>query len=117
MQNFKNLKVWRDAHAFTLSIYRITKGFPKEEIYGLTKQLRRASSSIPANIAEGCGKSFKLDFARILEISLGSANETDYFMLLAKDLEYLSQENYGDAANQINRIKAMLINLIHKVRN
>jgi four helix bundle protein len=116
MQNFKSLMVWQNAHAFTLNIYRLTKIFPKEEIYGLTSQLRRASSSIPANIAEGCGKSSKLDFARILEISLGSANETDYFMLLAKDLNYLNQEDYGKAENQINKIKAMLINLIQQVR-
>ena len=116
MQNFKSLVVWQDAHTFTLDIYRISKTFPKEEIYGLTSQLRRASASIPANIAEGCAKSSKLDFARILEIALGSANETDYFMLLAKDLGYLNPENYGHAANQINKIKAMLINLIQQVR-
>jgi four helix bundle protein len=116
MQNFKSLKVWQDAHAFTLDIYKMTKLFPREEVYGITNQLRRASSSIPANIAEGCGKSSPLDFARILEISLGSANETDYFILLAKDLDYLSQENYKKAEDQINRIKAMLINLIHQVR-
>lgn len=93
MQNYKDLKVWQKAHQLTLNVYKESKHFPKEELYSLTNQLRRASSSIPANIAEGCGKNTSGDFANFLNIALGSANEAEYFILLSKDLEYLSVEN------------------------
>lgn len=116
MQNYKDLKVWEKAHLFTLEIYRVTKLFPKEEVYGLTSQLRRAASSISANIAEGCGKNSKLDFANFLNISLGSSNEAEYFVLLAKDLQYISALDYESLSKLINEIKAMLIGLIAKVR-
>lgn len=117
MQNYKELKVWEKAHAFTLSVYEITKLFPKEELYSLTNQIRRASASIPANIAEGCGKNSQLEFAHFLNISLGSANETEYFLLLSKDLNYLLAEKHIELENKINEIKAMLISLINKVRS
>ncbi len=116
MQNYKDLKVWEKAHAFTLQVYEITKLFPKEEIYSLTNQLRRASSSIPANIAEGCGKNSQLELAHFLNIALGSANETEYFLLLSKDLSYLSAEKHVELGENINEVKAMLISLINKVR-
>jgi len=116
MQNYKDLKVWQKAHQLTLNVYKESKHFPKEELYSLTNQLRRASSSIPANIAEGCGKNTSGDFANFLNIALGSANEAEYFILLSKDLEYLSVEKYDILSNQINEIKAMLISLISKVR-
>lgn len=116
MQNYKDLKVWEKAHLFTLEVYGITNFFPKEELYSLTNQLRRAASSIPANIAEGCGKNTQLELAHFLNISLGSANEVEYFLLLAKDLKYLSHDNYDKLNLLINEIKAMLISLINKVR-
>ena len=116
MQNYKDLKVWEKAHKFTVEIYRVSKSFPKEEIYGLTSQLRRAASSIAANIAEGCGKNTKNDFANFLNISLGSSNEAEYFVLLAKDLNYLAITEYEMLAKLVNEIKAMLIALIGKVR-
>lgn len=116
MQNYKDLKVWGKAHQFTLMIYEATRDFPKVEQYGLTNQLRRASSSIPANIAEGCGKNTKNDFANFLNIALGSANEAEYFILLSTDLKYLNTELGGKLNNMINEIKAMLIALIAKVR-
>ncbi len=116
MQNYKELKVWSKSHELTLNVYSLTKNFPKDELYALTSQLRRASSSIPANIAEGCGKNTANDFARFLNISLGSANETEYFTLLSKDLDYLSIEDYDALDKLINEIKAMLIVLIRKVR-
>lgn len=117
MQNFKDLKVWEKAHQFTLSVYKFSAHFPKEETYGLTNQIRRASASIPANIAEGCGKKSQLDLANFLNIALGSSNEVEYFLILAKDLNYLSQENFELLSAEINQIKAMLINLITKVRS
>ncbi|WP_423147582.1 four helix bundle protein [Rubrolithibacter danxiaensis] len=116
MQNYKDLRVWQKAHELTLHIYMESKFFPKEELYSLTNQLRRAIASIPANIAEGCGKNTASDFANFLNIALGSANESEYFILLAKDLDYLSLEKYQLLNDQINEIKAMLISLINKVR-
>lgn len=116
MQNYKDLKVWIKSHEITLKIYSLTKGFPKDEIYSLTNQIRRCSSSIPANIAEGCGKKSNADLGRFLNIALGSANETEYFLLLAKDLNYLTLDDHRFLEKDINEIKAMLISLIQKVR-
>ena len=116
MQNFKELKVWEKAHLFTLKVYEASKIFPREEIYSLTNQLRRAASSIPANIAEGCGKNSQSEFAHFLNLALGSANESEYFLILAKDLQYLTNEKFEDLASVVNEIKAMLISLIGRVR-
>lgn len=117
MQNYKDLKVWEKSHYFTLQVYKVTELFPRSETYGLSNQLRRAASSIAANISEGCGKNTKADFANFLNISLGSSNEAEYFLLLAKDLNYITVEIYADLAKLINDIKAMLIALIGKVRS
>lgn len=117
MQNYKDLKVWEKAHAFTIKVYECTKLFPKEETYSLTNQIRRSSSSVPANIAEGCGKNSNLELAHFLNIALGSANESEYFLILSKDLLYLNEENYIFLYNLINEIKSMLIALINRVRN
>ena len=117
MQNYNDLKVWAKEHALTLNVYGVTKTFPKYELYSLTNQLRRASSSIPANIAEGCGKNSQSEFAHFLNISLGSANERDYFLLLSKDLRYLPETNFTELEDNINEIKAMLISVINKVIN
>jgi four helix bundle protein len=117
MQDYKELRVWGKAHFFTLKVYEISKTFPRDEIYGLTSQLRRAASSIPANIAKGCGKNSQQEFAYFLNIALGSANEAEYFLILSKDLKYLSDENFAELSTYINEIKAMLISLIHKVRS
>jgi len=117
MQNYKNLNVWVKSHEITLKIYGLTNGFPKEEIYSLTSQIKRCSSSIPANIAEGCGKNSNKDLGRFLNIALGSANETECFLLLSKDLGYLTLEDHQLLEKTINEIKAMLISLIQKVRS
>ncbi len=90
MKNFKTLKVWQKSHELTLQIYKATAGFPKEEIYALTSQLRRAASSVAANIAEGCGRHGDADFARFLQIAMGSASELQYHLILAHDLGFLS---------------------------
>ncbi|HVE61356.1 MAG TPA: four helix bundle protein, partial [Chitinophagaceae bacterium] len=94
-----------------------TKLFPKEEVYSLTNQIRRSASSIPANIADGCGKNSQLELAQFLNIALGSANEAEYFLILSKDLQYLSIEDFTRLFDNINEIKAMLISLINKVRS
>lgn len=117
MQNYKELKVWEKAHQLTLRIYHITKVFPKDELYSLTNQLRRCTSGIPANIAEGCGKNSQKELGNFLNIALGSANEAEYFLLLSKDLGYFPEEEHSVLYDNINEIKAMLISLIHKVRS
>ncbi len=125
MQNYKNLKVWEKSHELALDVYKQTKAFPDEEKYGLTSQLRRACLSIPANIADrvpplavaqGCGKFTDADFARFLNISLGSANEADYYILFARDLRLIDKEIYVSLEGKLNEIKGMLISLIGKVR-
>jgi four helix bundle protein len=116
MQNFKDLLIWQEAHQLTLKIYDSSKGFPKDELFGVTSQLRRAATSIPCNIAEGCGRYTSKDFANFLQIALGSTNETDYLTLLAKDLNYLTEDKFIALQQQINKIRAMNIKLIDKVR-
>jgi len=111
------LKVWKKAHTFTLDIYKITLVFPKIETYALADQMRRSASSIPTNIAEGCGRNSNLELSHFLNVALGSSNEIDYQILLTKDLGYISQEQYELLKNQIGEIKAMLITLISKLRN
>lgn len=94
MRDFRKLKVWEKAHELALETYRITAKFPREELYGVTSQLRRACISIPANIAEGCGREGEAELRRFLRIGLGSANELEYHLLLAKDLRFLSPEDH-----------------------
>ncbi|MCE2958930.1 MAG: four helix bundle protein [Bacteroidota bacterium] len=116
MRNFKDLIVWKKAHENALIIYELTKSFPKEEQYGITSQLRRASVSIPTNIAEGSGKFTQKDFANFLQISLGSSHETEYLILLSFDLKYINEYDYKNLNQSINEVKAMLISLIKKIR-
>ena len=87
MRDFRQLRVWEESHLLVLSIYEVTKEFPKEELFTLTNQIRRSSSSIPTNIAEGCGRETSKDYAHFLQVALGSAFELDYQILLAKDLK------------------------------
>lgn len=116
MKDYRNLKVWEKGHLVTLQIYEKTKSFPKEELYGLTSQIRRSSMSVPANIAEGCGKNSEADFARFLQIALGSSHETEYFLLLAKDLKYICESDFMELSKSVGEVKSMLIGLIKKVR-
>ena len=94
MQDFKKMAVWQKSHALTLALYQATISFPRDEMYGLTSQLRRAGSSIPANIAEGCGRNGNAELARFLYIAMGSASELEYHLLLARDLGYLAEQTY-----------------------
>jgi four helix bundle protein len=98
-------------------IYNQTKSFPKEELFGLTSQIRRACSSIPANIAEGCGKTSNADFSRYLQIAFGSANELEYHLLLTRDLEILDKKNHIILEDKLIEIKKMLASLINKIRS
>ena len=116
MQNIKDLLLWQEAHQTVLSIYKLSVAFPKTEVFGITSQLRRAAVSMPCNIAEGCGRYTSKDFANFLQIALGSTNETDYLTLLAKDLNYISETQYISVQEKLNKVRAMNINLIEKVR-
>lgn len=116
MQDFRNLLVWRKAHALTLAVYTATRVFPKEEAYGLTSQVRRAASSIPANIAEGCCRSGDGEFRRFLYYATGSASELEYHFLLAKDLGFLDDQQYRLVNDQLSEVKRMLITFIKKLR-
>ena len=116
MQDFRKLKVWQKAHAVTLATYTATENFPTAERYGITSQMRRAASSIAANIAEGCGRSSDADFARFLHHAMGSASELEYFLLLAADLKHLKQALQQRLTTDTQEIKRMLAALIAKLK-
>jgi four helix bundle protein len=115
MKDFKKIKVWQKAHYLTLDIYKATQNFPKEEIYGLTSQMRRASSSIPANIAEGCGRSGDAELARFLRIATGSASELEYHILLAYDLKLLGNQSFSRLSDNVTEVKRMLSSFLKKL--
>ncbi len=116
MKDFKELKVWEKAHDLTLKIYQATSGFPREEIYGLTSQVKRACASVPTNIAEGCGRNSDAELARFLEISMGSASEVEYLLLLTRDLNLIRASDYSDLLNDVVEVKKMLASFIKKLR-
>lgn len=115
MKDSRNLDVWKKSHQLTLSTYAITNNFPKQELYGLTSQQRRAAVSVPANLAEGCGRSNDGDFQRFVQNAMGSTTEVEYHFLLARDLGLLSAEAYGKVDVQIQQLKRMLMGLNRKV--
>ena len=117
MRDFKKFRVWEKAHRLTLAVYAATTGFPNEELYGLTSQIRRSCSSVPANIAEGCGRDTDTDFARFVQISAGSANELEYHLLLARDLGLLERSKHATLDTEVNVIKRMLATLTRKLRS
>ena len=108
MRNFNTLKVWQKAHELVLDVYRHTQCFPSEERFGLTAQLRRSAASIPANIAEGCGRHTDREFAHFLNIAAGSASETEYHLLLALDLGFLEQAPHAALTGLVREIRKML---------
>jgi four helix bundle protein len=116
MKDFKELVVWRKAHAVTLSIYQATRAFPKAELYGLTSQLRRSAASIGANIAEGCGRRSDGEMCRFLHIAYGSAAEVEYHLLPAHDLRLLEEGLYHQLEPEIDEVQRMLTSLIQRVR-
>ena len=116
MQDFRNLKVWEKAHALTLDVYKASKCFPREEIYGLTSQMRRATVSIGANIAEGACRKGDVDFARFLQMAVGSASELEYHLLLSRDLELLQGDDFQRLTNEVVEVKRMLASLLQKLR-
>ena len=117
MQDFKQLDVWQRSHELTLTVYRVTKSFPKEELFGLTSQMRRCSASIGANIAEGCGRKRGLDFARFLQLAMGSASELECHFLLARDLGYITTEFHANMEKEAMGVKRMITGLMKSVQS
>jgi four helix bundle protein len=115
MKDFRRLEVWEKAHALTLAVYKETKGFPAEERFGLTSQIRRAAASIPANISEGCGRGGDNEMARFLQIAMGSASELEYHLLLARDLGLLARELHAQLERLTLGVKQMLVALHRKI--
>jgi four helix bundle protein len=117
MKDFRNLKVWERAHSLTLTVHKASGQFPREELFGLTSQMRRCSASIGANIAEGCGKYGNNEFQRYLQIASGSASELDYHLLLARDLGFFEERDYRRLAGELLQLRKMLTSLLQKVQS
>jgi len=116
MKNFRELKVWEKGNELTLAVYKATARFPNEERYGLTSQIRRSSVSVPANIAEGCGRGSDADLARFLQIAAGSASELESHLLLAMQLHLLSARDHEYLTKQVMEVKRMLTSFIKKLK-
>jgi four helix bundle protein len=115
MQDYHRLKVWEKAHALAIDVYRLSGDFPRRDGLALTAQLRRAALSVPANIAEGAGKMSGAEFRRYLEIALGSAAETNYHLLVARDAGVLEPSRYAELAERATEIRRMLTGLLKRV--
>src|SRR3990172_1950462 len=116
MRDFRGLKVWEKAHHLTVAVYEDTATFPRNELFGLVSQIRRSCVSIPANIAEGCGKNSEAEFVRFLSIAFSSAIELEYHILLANDLNFLKNNDYEHMNVQVIEVKRMLAGLIRKIK-
>jgi four helix bundle protein len=116
VKDFRDLKVWQRSHQLTLAVYQATQSFPREETYGLTSQIRRACASIPANLAEGCGKNTPTDLARFSQIAMGSASELEYHLLLAHDLHYIDDPAYMALSTELVEIRRMLNVFLQRLR-
>ena len=115
MRDYKKYDIWKLSHFLTLEIYKITENYPKEEIFGLTSQIRRASSSVGINIVEGCGRGSDDDFKRFLRNASGSAFEVEYILLLSKDLNYISEEKFLELSPKAEELKMKISKLILKI--
>ena len=116
MRKFQELTVWQKSHELCLKIYKISQNFPKEELFGLTSQIRRAATSIPTNIAEGSGRESNAEMKRFLIISSGSCSEVEYQIILAKDLGYISDNSAIELTEYIQSIRKMLFSFINRLK-
>jgi four helix bundle protein len=115
MRNYRELQVWSKAHSLTLDLYRASRAFPREEMYGVTSQLRRAAASIGANLAEGCGRRTSSELARFVRIALGSASELDYHLLLCRDLAFLGDDEFKKMSDRLTEVRKMLTSFLSSV--
>lgn len=116
MKDFHKLDVWQRSHQLTLAVYHATQAFPREEMYGLISQLRRAAASVPANLAEGCGRVGANELARFVTIAMGSASELEYHIILAHDLGYLSEETFHELMSETSGVKRMLTGFFNTLK-
>lgn len=117
MRDFRKLEIWKDGHQIVLEIYRITNSFPAEEKFGLVSQMRNSAASITTNISEGCGRSTEKELARFCDISMGSASELEYQLILSKDLTYISEEQHKQTEEKLIIFKKRLNAFIQKLRS
>ena len=116
VQDFQSLEIWKKSHSLVLSIYKITENdFPKSELFTLTTQIRRAASSIPTNIAEGCGRRTNKDFAHFIQMAIGSSSEVEYQLILANDLKYITEETWKSLSKNITEIRKMMLSFNKKL--
>jgi len=116
MRNYRKFEVWKKSHELALKVYELTKSFPKEEIYGITSQLRRASLSVPTNIVEGVSRNTEKEFAYFVNIASGSSAEVEYLLEFASELNYLSYEDHENLNREIISIRKMLNVLYSRLR-
>jgi len=117
MTNYKNLEVWKKSMALVKSIYNLTKSFPKEELYGITAQIRRASVSIPCNVAEGSGRQYKKDTLQFLHVSRGSIYEVETLLNIAVMIEILSEAEFNSITLQVDECLRILNGYIKYLEN
>jgi len=115
VRDFRSLQVWEKAHALALAVYRASAAFPQDERCGLTGQIRRAAGSIPANIAEGCGRGGDAELRRFMQIAAGSASELEYHLLLARDLGLVDKAAYEPLNGQVVEVKRMLTKFMQRL--
>jgi len=115
MRNYRDLQVWSKAHNLTLELYRLSRGFPREEVYGITSQLRRSAASIGANLAEGCGRRTSTELARFVRIAMGSASELDYHLLLSRDLGFMNGDDFMRSEAGLTEVRKMLTSFLQSV--
>ncbi len=115
MRNFQSLMVWQRSHLLTLKVYRLTKQFPKEELYGLTSQIRRSAASVPTNIAEGSGRNSNAEMRKFLVISSGSLSELEYLLILSQELTYLPENTFKELINEITEIRKMIFAFVQSL--
>lgn len=113
MRDYRKYEIWKKSHQLALDVYRVTKSFPKEEMYGITSQLRRCSLSIPTNIVEGSGRNSQKEFAHFINIASGSAAETEYLIRFSFDVKYLNENDFNKINEELTSIRKML-NAFHQ---
>ena len=117
MRDFRNIKAWEKSHQLVLATYKATQDFPSDERFGLISQTRRAATSIPTNIAEGCGRDTDKELAYFLRVAAGSSSELEYLFLAAKDLDYLKTDTFAELNQQVNEVKKMLNGFIKSLQS
>lgn len=106
MKSFKELQVWRKAHELTLAVYGTSRSFPREELFGLTSQMRRSAASVAANITEGCGRRSDGEMVRFLQIARGSAAELEYHVVLSRDLHFICEQEFRNLSHRATKFSA-----------